>query len=52
MAAASTIPQSSARAEEQLRVKPSLYTLGQYLQMEEIAEERHEYIDGQIIPKP
>lgn len=52
MAAASTIPQSSARAEEQLRVKPSLYTLEQYLQMEEIAEERHEYIDGQIIPKP
>lgn len=53
MAAASTpTVQLGTLPEEQLKIRPPLYTLEQYLQMEEAAEERHEYLDGQIIPKP
>jgi Uma2 family endonuclease len=51
MATASITSQSNAQTEEQLQVKPLLYTLEQYLQVEETAEERHEYFDGQIIAK-
>lgn len=53
MAAASTSTvQLSTLPDGQLKIRPTYYSLEEYLQIEEVAEERHEYIDGQIIPKP
>jgi Uma2 family endonuclease len=37
---------------ERLKIKPPIYTLEEYLQLEETAVDQHEYYDGQIILKP